>query len=311
MPSDLQVLPPLHEDHESDLPSELDPLLAAGLRTHKTSRPGDLIAAIVTLTSIVVIPTLHQFLRWVLSTDFPLFWIVGRIISLQSTSLENPEGKRKGLAQHQVWQGLLGFPLITLGGLVMVYNKYNHGAPHFTSWHGRFGLLTLILLTIQVLIGGGSVWFGGRVFGGEDRAKAIYKYHRISGYVIVVLLLVTIHLSGGYADWVVGHTSKTERVIFYTVLPVLTLFGIGWRVRYVAMSRDGQIGDAHRAMCTDPQPKQDEVLVIVLSRKQMGQAQTKPRNHFHHQSRMIIVQYIAMHNAHKPSRKNFWERGYQ
>ncbi|KAG8987474.1 hypothetical protein FRB93_004501 [Tulasnella sp. JGI-2019a] len=113
----------------------------------------------------------------------------------------------------------------------MVYNKYNHGAPHFTSWHGRFGLLTLILLTIQVLIGGGSVWFGGRVFGGEDRAKAIYKYHRISGYVIVVLLLVTIHLSGGYADWVVGHTSKTERVIFYTVLPVLTLFGIGWRVR--------------------------------------------------------------------------------
>lgn len=28
------------------------------------------------------------------------------------------------------------------------------------------------------MIGAGSVWFGGKAFGGEEKAKRVYKYHR-------------------------------------------------------------------------------------------------------------------------------------
>jgi cytochrome b-561 domain containing protein 2 len=30
----------------------------------------------------------------------------------------------------------VGFPSILLGALAISYNKYVHGAPHFTTWHG-------------------------------------------------------------------------------------------------------------------------------------------------------------------------------
>lgn len=113
----------------------------------------------------------------------------------------------------------------------MIYNKHSHGAPHFTSWHARFGLLTLILLSLQALVGGGSVWFGGVAFGGGDKAKSVYKYHRIMGYLIVILLMVTVHLAGAWSDWVVAVTTTPQRDVIYTVLPILILLSLAWRVR--------------------------------------------------------------------------------
>lgn len=52
-------------------------------------------------------------------------------------------------------------------------------APHFTSWHGRFGLVTSILLVMQALIGILIAYDPGmRLLGGESKAKALWKYHR-------------------------------------------------------------------------------------------------------------------------------------
>jgi len=31
---------------------------------------------------------------------------------------------------------------------------------------------------VQAMIGGATVWFGGKLFGGGDKAKKVYKYHR-------------------------------------------------------------------------------------------------------------------------------------
>lgn len=33
-------------------------------------------------------------------------------------------------------------------------------------------------MVLQVALGGGSVWFNGRLFGGNPRAKMLWKYHR-------------------------------------------------------------------------------------------------------------------------------------
>ncbi|KAG8856742.1 hypothetical protein FRB96_006245 [Tulasnella sp. 330] len=132
MPSDIQVPPPLHQDREMDYPSELDPLLAIGLKRGKTHRPGDLIGAVIALISVVALAVF----TWTLTiTNNPkslsyfayhpplqtlaiVFFTAG-ILALQATSFDNQEGRRKGLVQHQIWQAHLGFPVIALGGIVM------------------------------------------------------------------------------------------------------------------------------------------------------------------------------------------------
>jgi len=42
----------------------------------------------------------------------------------------------------------------------------------------RFGLVAIIWIVFQISVGSGMVWFGGLVFGGGAKAKAVYKYHR-------------------------------------------------------------------------------------------------------------------------------------
>ena len=41
------------------------------------------------------------------------------------------------------------------------------------------------------------MWLFPGVLGGEDKAKALWKYHRYGGYLLLVLVLVTI---GAAAD---------------------------------------------------------------------------------------------------------------
>jgi uncharacterized membrane-anchored protein len=74
--------------------------------------------------------------------------------------------------------------------VIIEYNKFAHGAAHFTSAHGRLGLITYILLAIQSSIGF-TTYFIPQLYGGVNNAKSLYKYHRVSGYVILVFMLVT------------------------------------------------------------------------------------------------------------------------
>ncbi|EIN07682.1 hypothetical protein PUNSTDRAFT_53081 [Punctularia strigosozonata HHB-11173 SS5] len=150
------------------------------------------------------------------------------ILTLQPTS--QPKTKAAGLARHQVIQ-LVGIAAVVMGTWFMIYNKITHGAAHFTTWHGTFGIITTVLLVAQVLIGGASVWFGGAAFGGGMKAKSVWKYHRLLGYVIYPLMLFTVYLAGEWATWVVAHTTWIVRFLAYTVAPVALLVGIYGRVR--------------------------------------------------------------------------------
>ncbi|KAF8324921.1 uncharacterized protein EI90DRAFT_3074461 [Cantharellus anzutake] len=113
----------------------------------------------------------------------------------------------------------------------MFINKVEHGAPHFTTWHGRFGLIALIWLVLHSLVGGASVWFPVKAFGSVDKGKMTWKWHRVSGYLLVAWFLITAHLAGGYATWVQMETSWAERFWIYTILPIIALIGIASRIR--------------------------------------------------------------------------------
>jgi len=110
------------------------------------------------------------------------------ILVLQPTHTK--EQKRHGTYWHA---GLNQVALSSaIAGLVIIeYNKIDHGGVHFESPHAILGLITYILLFIQAFVGI-TQYFTPALYGGEDNAKALYKYHRVSGYVILVLMLATV-----------------------------------------------------------------------------------------------------------------------
>nr|XP_019044517.1 hypothetical protein I302_06429 [Kwoniella bestiolae CBS 10118]OCF23447.1 hypothetical protein I302_06429 [Kwoniella bestiolae CBS 10118] len=136
----------------------------------------------------------------------------------------NSTTKQTRFKTHQ--SVMLGFalPLLAIGSSAMIYNKYIHGAKHFTTWHAKLGLISVLWVIAQASIGAASVWGGGKALGGEEKAKRVYKYHRLSGYLLVTLMLVTIHLAGIHSDWANGRGHTNLRILAYYVgLPLIWL----------------------------------------------------------------------------------------
>jgi uncharacterized membrane protein len=75
--------------------------------------------------------------------------------------------------------------------VVIEYNKFSHGGIHFESPHAILGLITYIFLAIQALVGF-TAYFVPKLYGGIEKAKSLYKWHRLSGYVLLVLMLATV-----------------------------------------------------------------------------------------------------------------------
>ncbi|CDO70748.1 hypothetical protein BN946_scf184798.g63 [Trametes cinnabarina] len=138
------------------------------------------------------------------------------ILTLQPTS--QAKTKAAGLIRHQLAILALGVPAIALGTLAIVYRKYLHESPHFTTWHG-------------IILGAGSVWFGGRLFGGNPKAKLVWKYHRASGYLLFPLFLLAAHLGGAWSNWSTGNSPYVVRLLAYTVSPVVMFAAILVRMR--------------------------------------------------------------------------------
>jgi len=150
------------------------------------------------------------------------------ILTLQPTS--QPHTKAAGLVRHQIAMGL-GGTFILLGALAMIVNKNSHEAAHFTTWHGTLGIVSVAWIVVQALIGGSTVWFGGAVWGGGSKAKALWKYHRLSGYILFPVILFAAHLGGGWSSWAVHHSDDFVRLVAYSVAPLLIVAGVYARVR--------------------------------------------------------------------------------
>jgi len=149
------------------------------------------------------------------------------ILTLQPTS--RPRSKSEGLVRHQLAMGF-GLLCIILGTSAIVANKNINHSDHFVSTHAKFGLLAFVWILFQVIIGAGSVWFDGKLFGGGMKAKSIWKYHRLSGYVLFPLLILTSSL-GGWSRWATKHSLFSTRIIAYTLFPLILLLSVLFRIR--------------------------------------------------------------------------------
>jgi len=54
---------------------------------------------------------------------------------------------------------------------------------------------------------------------------------RLSGYILLPLLLITVHLAGAWSEWMVGHTAFTTSLIAYTIAPAIVLISVYARMR--------------------------------------------------------------------------------
>ncbi len=85
----------------------------------------------------------------------------------------------------------LGILSLVAGLVVIEYNKISHKGTHFESPHAILGLTTYILMVIQAVVGV-TAFFTPKVYGSISAAKSVYKYHRMSGYLILVMSFATV-----------------------------------------------------------------------------------------------------------------------
>lgn len=116
-----------------------------------------------------------------------IFTLLQALLILQPTN--SPETKLLGARIHASLN-LLSFLLFTSGVAIIETNKVRSGNPHFHSLHGYLGVATAAVLLVQYTFGF-LMWGVPAVFGGIDKAKALWKYHRYSGYILLILVLAT------------------------------------------------------------------------------------------------------------------------
>ncbi|KZT41987.1 hypothetical protein SISSUDRAFT_1125922 [Sistotremastrum suecicum HHB10207 ss-3] len=213
-------------------------------------RPGDVAGKIMALAGLGVF-TIYSW-ALVLSNDpvsmkwfalHPTLQSLGvllfglGILVLQPTSMNQPKAKARGFAFHQSLILFCGVPALVIGTLAIIRQKFDHESEHFTTWHGTLGIIAVSWLVLQIVLGGGSVWNKGRLFGSNP--KRIYKYHRASGYLLFPLFLFVIYLGGGWSKWTSNVGSKPLVIIAYVVGPMAALVGVLSRARCVILSLHG------------------------------------------------------------------------
>ncbi|KAI9808973.1 MAG: hypothetical protein M1827_007095 [Pycnora praestabilis] len=124
----------------------------------------------------------------------PLLNSAGILLTTQAILILQPthtqKQKKQGANVHAILNGT-GVALLIAGLIVIEYNKISHGGTHFVSPHAILGLITFVLFSTQAIIGI-TQYYTPSIYGGEDNAKKLYKYHRVSGYLTLIMSFATV-----------------------------------------------------------------------------------------------------------------------
>ena len=179
-------------------------------------------------TNLATLPTSGAFADPLLDQLFNSAGILlttQAILILQPT--HSPSQKHLGTNIHATLN-LTAFASLIAGLVIIEYNKFAHHAPaHFNSTHGILGLVTYVLLVVQVLIGLAQ-FYTPSLFGSVNNAKSIYKYHRMSGYLILVMFFATVYA----ATYTAFNIDKLHIQLWAVVVAsVLVLVGVVPRIK--------------------------------------------------------------------------------
>ncbi|KAF2649556.1 hypothetical protein K491DRAFT_697990 [Lophiostoma macrostomum CBS 122681] len=132
--------------------------------------------------------------KFIFFSAHPLLNSAGLLLITQAALIlqptHTPTQKRSGTLLHFIFN-ILGISSLLAGLIIIEINKAGPGHEHFESPHAILGLLFYITIFVQALVGF-TQYFTPALYGGVDNAKAVWKYHRVSGYVVTTLGLATV-----------------------------------------------------------------------------------------------------------------------
>jgi len=114
------------------------------------------------------------------------------------------------------------------GVAVIYYNKILNNKPHFTSWHGFFGILTIVIFAAQAL-GGIFVLYPAAAMGVISR-NFVKKFHFLGGSTIALMGYFSF-LLGLYSNWFVGKVSGWLWYIFVAPLIYWSFTAVFYNLR--------------------------------------------------------------------------------
>lgn len=188
--------------------------------------------------STMSITSLPLFGYHPLIQSFSILLLLQAIVVLQRTSPSQPSEKKAAFTAHQWINLLLVLPLFTAGASIMWYLHDQPGSGHFLSYHGILGTAVVSAAWVQAALGAASVWWKGKLVGGENKGKALWRWHRLSGYVLVGLFLATAALGVIETTWGKKNSSPTAKLMVLVGLG-LAAFALLIRVQKSKLPRLG------------------------------------------------------------------------
>ncbi|GFR82303.1 cytochrome b561 domain-containing protein 2 [Elysia marginata] len=151
-------------------------------------------------------PQIRGLFSWhptLMTIGFTLLMTEGIVIFSRSSSLLPSWSRPDKAWLHAILMGG-GMSAVSIGFWSIYYNKVLAGKPHFTSWHGLFGLITLCFAAAQCL--GGSIIKYYRYVGSYIKIRLVdlKLYHATAGLCNFLLITITFLLSL-YSAWAVSN----------------------------------------------------------------------------------------------------------
>ncbi|KAK9460235.1 uncharacterized protein V1516DRAFT_627500 [Lipomyces oligophaga] len=171
------------------------------------------------MTAPIIFFTGHPALN-----NFALLMLVQSMILVQPTA--TTAEKKLGALVHGVFNLFGAICYVVAFGIVFI-NKTTNGGAHLHSAHAVVGLLAYVILFINIGIGFTQYWMPA-LYGGTSRAKAMYKYHRVIGYVSLFFTLLAFALAT-----ITPYNRNLLHISFPIMLPfmVVMTFGLAIRIR--------------------------------------------------------------------------------
>ncbi|KAI8638678.1 eukaryotic cytochrome b561-domain-containing protein [Parasitella parasitica] len=167
-------------------------------------------------------------------TYHPIFMTTFVVLVTEGVSLLQPTAtvaeKKRGLKCHAIIQTLCYLSAIS-GFSLIIYNKIISGKHHFESFHGQMGLFVFIYLFIQAVFGLSMAFLPKLIFGSVEKAKSLWKYHRMFGYILLLLVWFTAQL-GVRADYMYNNLYNPHLIWLHWVSLVLVFGGLFARIRF-------------------------------------------------------------------------------
>lgn len=101
----------------------------------------------------------------------------------------------------------------------------------FIRFHGKLGLFVFIYLFVQMVFGIIIAFCPAQAFGTVEKGKNLWKYHRRTGYVLILLVWVEAQF-GVRADYMYNNLYSPHLLWFHWVALFLVFFGLYRRIRF-------------------------------------------------------------------------------